>query len=499
MLSTSSLTDGLVAKHTANALSEPPIVAKPIMDSDLTSVNQRSLRRRLMAFLMGLSAILVILVSLASYYFACREIERVGDAQLLSLAQTLQAMIGGDLVSLNTRQIILEAPQGSLQNENRSPVLFRIWEGEQLLLRSYDSRVFRHTPLKTGFNNLFVDDVWWRIYTLRSPFSDVIVEVAEEHSVRTSMAMEILNSVLWPLLLLLPLMVTVVWFGVNRGLAPLSRLSSAVARRSRKDLAPVHMDEQYTEIAPLVVSINQLLERLQAQVEKERRFIDNAAHELRTPLAVLKTQVQVALRMQNPKQCEQLLGQLVDGVDRATHLLNQLLEFSRYENAELPMTEVDLVEQAEQVVRQFYPIAQQKGVDLRLVASQKPVIEANAAAVQVALRNLLQNAIRHTAENGQVEVRLEQSNGTISLGVLDTGTGIPEEIIGKVCERFYQAGHMVEEGSDKDSLSHGAGLGLAMVSSITEAHGAKFTIRNRVDRHGVKAMMVWFTAKKEVN
>ncbi len=297
----------------------------------------------------------------------------------------------------------------------------------------------------------------------------VLVQVAETPEKRSRLANEIIRGVIVPQFIVLPIAVILVWFGLSRGLAPLNSLQARIRARRPDDLSPIDPLSAPEEMAPLVNAFNELLERMAQNLQTQRRFTADAAHQMKTPLAGLRTQAELALRETDPEQLKRSLRQIAASTERATHLINQLLALAKAEHhaTDLRAFEaVDLVALARELVRECYPLAQTRRIDLGFEGPQRPVrIIAVAVLVRELLKNLVDNALRYTPEQGSVTVRVRTAadSGSAFLEVEDTGPGIAEHERQLVFERFYRV-----LGTNVD----GSGLGLAIVREIAEQHDA---------------------------
>ncbi|ARP81049.1 sensor histidine kinase [Bordetella genomosp. 8] len=292
-----------------------------------------------------------------------------------------------------------------------------------------------------------------------------LVIVAETSERRAQLANDIIKGVIIPQFVVLPIAVLLVWFGLTRGVAPLNALQQRLRARRPDDLSPIDERATPSEIAPLVAAINDLLERLSATVQTQRRFVADAAHQLKTPLAGLRTQAELALRDASADEMQASLRQLVAGSERATRLVNQLLLLARAENpATVGMASVDLNVLACEQTTQWAPQALNIGIDLGFEeAGQPAAIAGNAILLAELLNNLIDNALRYTPAGGRVTVRVCAIPGGALLEVEDSGPGIPSAERERVFDRFYRVLGTAAEGS---------GLGLAIVREIAQKHGA---------------------------
>jgi len=306
-----------------------------------------------------------------------------------------------------------------------------------------------------------------------------MVIVAETLKKRRHLVTDILFSIGLLQLLQIALSGLLVWYGVQRGLGPLNVLSAEISQRSAQDLRALPEQEVVQEIKPLVHAMNGLFGRLQRALDGQRRFIANASHQLRTPLAGLQTQVELALRHPDPNDLDQTLQQMHSAITRATHLANQLLTLARAEpetEQSLRLQSLDLAELARQVTAEFVDAALAKDIDLGLEsASSSLQVQGDRVLLRELLRNLLDNAIRYIQPGGQVTVRLAPVQDALELSVEDDGPGIAPELRKRVFERFYRV---------PDTTPEGCGLGLAIVREIAARHQAELRLQAGANGRG---------------
>ena len=299
----------------------------------------------------------------------------------------------------------------------------------------------------------------------------VLVQVGETLEKRAQLASEIVKGVILPQFLILPIAVLLVWAGLSRGILPLNQLQRRIRARSPDDLSPINPNDAPEELLPLIESFNDLLARLDTTVTRQRRFIADAAHQMKTPLAGLRTQAELALREHDPAELRRRLHNVADSTERATRLINQLLALARAEAQTVqapPLETVELVHLARDVITNVFERALDKHIDLGLEAPDAPVPVLGIPVMLAELvKNLIDNALRYTPAGGAVTVRIEQGEGVATLEVEDTGPGVAESERALVFERFYRV-----LGSGQD----GSGLGLAIVREIAHQHGADITL-----------------------
>ncbi|WP_199541687.1 sensor histidine kinase [Paraburkholderia kururiensis] len=307
----------------------------------------------------------------------------------------------------------------------------------------------------------------------------VLVQVAETLDKRRQLANDIIKGVILPQFVILPLAIVLVWFGLSRGLAPLHALQSNIRARRPDDLSPLEARRAPPEIEPLVTSFNDLLTRLEQNMELQKRFIADAAHQMKTPLAGLRTQAELALRQETPAEVHRSLQQIATSSEHAARLVTQLLALARAENrlSGQIFTAVDVGEVARNAVRDWVQAALVKQMDLGYEgpdsADPKIEVEGHPVMLREMLSNLIDNAMRYTPAGGRITVRVrpDAAAGVVHLEVEDTGPGIPLAERERVTERFYRI--LGREGD-------GSGLGLAIVKEIATMHGGTLTIEDNV-------------------
>ncbi|AQV92916.1 sensor histidine kinase [Cupriavidus necator] len=304
----------------------------------------------------------------------------------------------------------------------------------------------------------------------------VLVQVAETLDKRARLANEIIKGVILPQFVILPLAVVLVWFGLSRGLAPLTAIQQRIRARNPGDTSPIDERAAPQEITPLVASFNDLLARLDQSVQTQKRFIADAAHQMKTPLAGLRMQAELAQREQSPEELRRSLAQIAGSSERTAHLVTQLLSLARMENlaGAGTMAALDLTALAREVVKDWLPQAWARNIDLGLDADDHPVmVHGNRLMLTEMLNNLLDNAIRYTPAGGHATVRVSADafEPFAYLDVEDTGPGIAPAERERVMERFYRVLGTNTEGS---------GLGLAIVREIVQQHGGEVHITDHV-------------------
>nr|WP_229459330.1 sensor histidine kinase [Massilia cavernae] len=298
-----------------------------------------------------------------------------------------------------------------------------------------------------------------------------LVQVAETLDKRAHLANEIIKGVILPQFIILPIVLALVWFALARGLSPLAELQARIRARRPDDLSPIDSRQVPEEISPLVGSLNDMLGRLSQTIDMQKRFIADAAHQMKTPLAGMRMQSELALRQLDPDEIHRSLEQLAKSSESATRLVNQLLALARAENQPhtgLAFEQIDLNELARGVVQDWVQASFASRIDLGFEAGDTSVnIDGNAMMLRELLSNLIDNAIRYTPAGGSVTVRVRSDAGQAILEVEDTGPGIAPAERANVFERFYRI---------LGSSASGSGLGLSIVREIAQQHGAEVDV-----------------------
>jgi two-component system OmpR family sensor kinase len=317
-----------------------------------------------------------------------------------------------------------------------------------------------------GFATVPSPEGRWRVFGVQA--ATRVIQVAQLLSVRQQRAAELALQTLRPFLLLLPVLALLIWFAVGIALEPLQRLTTQVKARRVDALDALPAARQPDEVQPLVLALNDLLGRLRSALERERAFMADAAHELRTPLTALYLQLGMLARASGEAERAAAMSTLSAGVQRAIHLVEQMLALARQEpRAESQRVPVRLDELAREIVAELVPLADAGRIDLGVAAAQPATIAADPEALRTLLRNLVDNAVRYTPAGGRVDVTVESTAGEARLTVSDDGPGIPPEERKRVFDRFYRRAGTAPSGS---------GLGLAIVKAIADTHSATVSL-----------------------
>ncbi len=391
-----------------------------------------------------------------------QEVRQFQDPAAVNLSSATQALLRGD--ETDSMFYVVRGEAGKvLAGDRELPQPTNIERPLPGVIQYFNTQV-RGFPVRAAYTWL----------DLRSDGSAPwLIQVAETLEKRGQLASHIVRSVLLPQLVLLPLAVLLIWFGLSRGIRPLNTLQTRLQQRAPDDLSPITTAEVPREILPLVRGMNDLLARLDADIESQRRFVADAAHQLKTPLAGLQTQAELAQRAADPQEAQQSLQYLIDSAKRATHVVNQLLLMARAEAAGTTSGVVDLAALARDKTLARIDDALRLGLDLGFDGPEDdsaPAVHVRGDALLLGelIHNLLDNALRYTPAGGTVTVRVSPSaSGLALLEVDDSGCGIPPDDRERVFDRFYRV---------LGNTADGSGLGLAIAREIAQRHGGRLAV-----------------------
>ncbi|MCH2219407.1 MAG: ATP-binding protein [Dechloromonas sp.] len=418
-----------------------------------------SLRRRLLGLLLGGVSAAWLATMVFSYIDAHHEVDELFDAQLSQAAQTLLALASHD-AGEGVEDL------GAAGHKYQRQLRFQIWRADgKLVIRSNNAP---ETPLTTagGFSETRGDEGHWRHFSQWNDSRNLQVQVSENHHIRDELIGQIAWRLLFPALLGLPLIGIWVWLATRQGLSSLNGVARQIASRDPQQLQAIHPLAAPEEIRPLIEALNGLFQRVEQTIEAERRFTADAAHELRTPLAALQAQLQVAQRARDSEEHDRSLQQLQNGLTRAAHLVDQMLLLARLDpESGLPDPQpVDLAALAESVCADLGPQILARDIDFDFATVSPATLTGQGEWLRVLIRNLVDNAVRYTPEGGRVSVRITRDGDSLTLSVSDSGPGIPPEERTAVLQCFHRLNQTEQPGS---------GLGLAIVARIAALHGAQ--------------------------
>jgi len=450
----------------------------------------KSLRLRL---IVSLGSMLVITwggIAASSIYSARKEVQELFDAHLAQSARVLHALVKHELSELSiekhdNRAILMDISEPGHLYEGKISFMVRDKQGEPWFM-SQHSPELKIGPGATGYVNTEVSSEHWRVFILRDREYGFTIEVAQSYQIRNELIMEITWQVIWPFIIVIPLLILMIWISTGRSLRPLQTVAEEVQHRNPQNLEEIDPSNVPAEVLPLFISLNALLGRLKKALSNERGFTSDAAHELRTPLAGIKAQAQVALRATDDIEKDTALRHIIIGIDNTAHLVRQMLMLARLD-PDIPNRKFkthDLARILTDVAADVASLAVEKGVDLEVRESEgKMILQGRAEALSVLVRNLLDNAVRYTPAGGWVEAGVTHSHDGLILKVSDSGPGIAEQDKDRVFDRFYRGLGTEQTGS---------GLGLSIVQRVVDLHHAKIEFQTGTGKgKGVKVKVTF--------
>lgn len=446
-----------------------------------------SIRRRLLFLLLSVICGVWGIVTWRIYVDTQHEVEELFDANLAQSAQVLFGLLKHEIEEEeddDNDDKIIELKEHLLGHRYEHKLAFLIRESDgQILVRSATAPLFPKPSQDADvkYSDYRLDEHLWRVFTRK--YGKFVVQTAQRYDIRDELISEIISSTLNVLLMALPLLAFLIWISVGRSFKPLQQIATDIAARTPEQLQSLDSHQIPLEISALVNALNNLFIRLERAFENERRFTADAAHELRTPLAGLKTQAQVAQRAIDPQQRQQALQQILIGVDRATHLVAQLLTLARMDATQtMPTSRLDMQELVSQIIMDLTEQALKKGIDLGLEKTATlTIIEANKNALYLMLRNLVDNAIRYTPENGQVTVSLENiQSSLLTVSISDNGPSIPPSLRKHIFERFCRG---------ETQNIQGSGLGLSIAQKVAQLHNVEIQLDDVANGNGLCVRM----------
>jgi two-component system sensor histidine kinase TctE len=458
-----------------------------------------SLRKKLLRLLVPPLLILILIASSILFRFAIVEQRDAFDNGLYDSAYSIYQLLEKSDDSIENLSLPKNEKQFIL-NDHSDVIFYNVMDTKGKVLNGETDRGLMHPIQAQASNPSFRDGVVHNlkvriVSTLVNIESNgakvpVYIQVAETLNKREALARNVLIDIIFPQLLLVLFTIAIIWFGVERGLQPLFDLQAAVSKRSYLDLSAIEMPDVPTEVMILVNSVNSLMRQLESVLSAQNRFIADAAHQLRTPLAGAQAQLELALLESNPEQHQQLLERVSESMERLSHTITQLLSLARNQQDathNMVMNPVNLNQIAQEVTTDMVPTAIKKGLDLGFEAdTQNMMILGDSKRLKEMLYNLVDNAVLYTPAGGKVTVKIQREAGEIVLSVIDNGPGIPKDEREKVFERFHRIMGSGHEGS---------GLGLAIVMEIVQLHQANIEISDEPLKKGLNIQVSFAEAR----
>jgi two-component system sensor histidine kinase QseC len=446
-----------------------------------------TLTRKLFLRIAPTILVTIAAIGLLAYWSAKREIDQVYDAQLINNANVLwileqdELKEGGADTPKKIEDIDFNLNNQRALNEDADDYaearMFRIWKSGTIMMFSSTAPPESVAQRAPGFSQIEYKNEEWRIYTLAIPKTSISIEVGEKKSLRDSLVGDIVLNLAYPLAILVPVIGFLIWLGIGSGIGTVRTLVRQIRHRSPEDLSSISVEDLPRDLSPLGQSINQLLSKLDQSLTAERRFSDHAAHQLRTPLAGLKLQLQMLAKADSESERRALIGDLTRSTDRATHLVEQLLRAARVSHQPVNLKAVPLYHATASVIAEMASIADEKHLEISLEGHEEANVRADELLTKLMISNLMDNAIKYTPDSGKININVLPQDGMWCLSMSDTGPGISESDREAVFHRFYRADNAVGDG---------AGLGLAIVGDIIDRMSGGIALKTPQSGQGLR-------------
>jgi two-component system sensor histidine kinase QseC len=469
-----------------------------------------SIRRYLVLTLFSVLTLITFIAAIQGYKVSMSRAEKQFDQQLLDIAYTLLAVQN---TSVQTHQTTQVSQQGSFA--------FQVWKDNDLIIKSTNApddliitSVFSRENL-SHFSDVNFLDKRWRVFALSNDIStqsipSISVIVAQPLQVQFALAQELILAAVTPMIIAIIILSFLIYIIITQGLKPLHQLRTELSKRNTNDFSPLDLPVKNTELADIIITLNQLFSRLDGAFQRERHFAEDAAHELKTPLSVLKINVHnithdFSQRLSGDNshvsaseiRSFDSIKELTSSVDRMGHVIDQILNLNRTNTAQIAQgsARFNLNSLLQQVIAELYSDILTKNQTI-VLESEEIVLCAHEFSVHLLAVNLISNANKYTPVGGKIKVTVKLIDGDkgerkIGLCVEDSGVGIDPQEYQRVFDRFYRVG-----GDQHNSSVLGCGLGLAIVKHIADVHGAKIKLSHSTLLHGLK-IDVYFSDSKE--
>ena len=443
----------------------------------------RSLSSRLMFILLAMTAIGWITFSYIEYRSARHSVFAALDEELEQTARAALAFALHEMSRVDSPGALRDSMENWL---HLSQTVLRPGTSHNIFLQinlldpplavfSGQAPDFFTLQDENGHSTVQSEDRQWRIYRYNDDDDVIVVYAAQPTSEYDLFARQMTTYAITRVIVILLILAILLWVSIYLGLRPMRIASNEVRKRKPGDFTPVSVKAAPTEVRTLLGGINNLMARVERLVDSERQFTSNASHELKTPLAGIRAQLQTLPAIDDLTERQQAYDRLIQAVDRITHVINQLLMLARLAPEEPHSSEkqVDLVRLVVDMVAESAPAAMARNIELGYLGEQQATVEGERVWLEVLVSNLVNNAISYTDPGGQITVAVKALEKSVRLEVVDTGSGIPPEQQALIFERFFR-------GDQKDDVS-GSGIGLSIVKRIAEIHAASILVQSPVE------------------
>ncbi|WP_454748227.1 ATP-binding protein [Ciceribacter selenitireducens] len=441
-----------------------------------------SIRLRLFAILLATTGAVWLFAVVWTYVNTQAEVERVLDARLTEAARMVSSLITDHHIDVAAAVDAANAREASgvfEQGEGYSRQLScQIWSLQGTLVsRSESAPVTSLADHREGFAETEINGERWRVFAVINPTLGVRVLVGDSLEIRERLVGDVIKGLLLPALVILPMLALLIWLSVGRGLAPLNRIAASLSSRSATELHPLPEAPAPREVRPMIAALNSLFRRVEDVRVRESDFTAYAAHELKTPLAGLKTQAQIAMRSEDPDTRRQALSQILSSVDRTSRMVRQLIDMARVDARDdvVSLDQVDVMRLIEELSVELSPVAAQRRVQIAVRSDGEQgalSIATDRTLLRLILRNLLENALQHAPPGTETICTTRATDDSLTIQIDDFGPGMTADEQKRSADRFYRG---------PLSAPSGSGLGLSIVQMAIERIGGSLDYSNRKD------------------
>lgn len=448
-------------------------------EANMPESRQRSVRRQLLVLLLAAVSVAWLVAATVSFRDARHEVAEVLDAHLAQTASLISVQRDRD-----EDEDEVDTEHAPVLHRYGRRVMFQVWKnGTTLGLHSQHAPDTPLSMVTDGFSDATIGGASWRVFSTWDARNRVLVQVGEQDYERDELATAVARNFVAPLAITLPILGLVIWAAVGRATQSLTHINLQVGSRAADNLLPLDVTDAPSEIAALVTSLNQLFGRVQGLIEHERRFTADAAHELRTPLAAIRAQAQVARGAANDAEREHALDGVMAGCDRATHAVEQMLTLARLapDAVSFQPTSVQLGDVLKTTIADLAPAVLARRMDVEFTAQRPAVVFGDTGLLGILFRNVIDNAIRYSPPGTKVDVELDVTGSEAQVRVRDAGPGISVEERANVGHRFYRA---------PGTKAAGSGLGLSIAQRIADLHRGSIRLETSPTGTGLQVVVV---------
>lgn len=458
-------------------------------------MTSNAIRRRLSLTLLASVALVWVVTLASSFRHASGEVQHWQDARLIEFAELATRLDDEDLIRLARSSIDARIELPEHANAAESAVDSDISPRDMLIeVRDASGRLIAASPALAQLGPIpprpagaggpwsaMLARTAWRVYALHDGRAGRDIQVMETSNSRSDLARGAAWHITRPLLIALPALALLVWFAIGRSLAPLKALSDTIRARDATTLDPIDIDHVPLEVRPLVDAIDRLLAQLKHSIARERAFTADAAHELKTPLAAIKVQAQVARAAGHTAQRELAIQRVIQGVDRSAHVVEQLLLLARLDESErIPAMPVALDVLVREAIVRHIERARERRIEITFVPAPVPPVEAEPFLIGILLDNLFENSIKYGTAGGCIEAELFDEGGMVRFVLRDDGPGVTESERSRLTDRFYRG---------TDAGAPGSGLGLSIVARIVSYFNGRLAFEHGIDGTGLAVVV----------